>query len=76
MNKARREDIDRAVALIEEAKEILEAAAADEREYYDNMPEGLQSGEKGMAAEEAADALDEAGDQLDGAIASCATAQE
>jgi methyl-accepting chemotaxis protein len=37
----------------------------DEQEYFDNMPEGLQGGDKGSAAESAIEALQEAMDKLD-----------
>ena len=36
----------------------------EEQEYYDNMPEGLQGGDKGTAAEEAVSNLQEAEDKL------------
>lgn len=39
----------------------------DEREYFDNMPESLQGGEKGQAAEQAADALSNAKDIIEDA---------
>lgn len=70
MNAARRKEIAKAGALIDEAKQILEQAQTDEQEYYDNMPESLQGGEKGNAAEAAADALQEAVDACD-EVVSC-----
>jgi exonuclease VII small subunit len=36
-----------------------------EQEYFDNMPESLQGGDKGSAAEAAVDALDSAVSNLD-----------
>lgn len=68
MNKARRKEIDKAVALIQEAKDILESTAEEEQEYYDNMPENMQSGEKGERAQSAAESLQEAVGNLDEAI--------
>lgn len=65
MNKARRKEIEKAVALLEEAKALLEPAAEGEREFYDNMPEGLQAGDKGSTADEAAGHLEEAVSSLD-----------
>ena len=59
MNKQRRKDIERAIALLDEAKDIIETAAGEERDYYDAMPENMQGGEKGERAEQAADSLDE-----------------
>lgn len=38
----------------------LETLRDEEQEYYDNMPEGLQAGEKGDKAQEAVDNLDSA----------------
>lgn len=51
MNKARRKEIARAIALIEEAAGILETVKDEEQESFDNMPEGLQCSERGEAME-------------------------
>jgi hypothetical protein len=51
MNKERRFQIAKAVALIREAESVLETCRDDEQEYFDNMPEGFQKGKKGEAAE-------------------------
>lgn len=40
----------------------------EEQEYLDNMPEGLQNGDKGDAAQSAIDELDNADSYLDRAI--------
>lgn len=73
MNKERRKEIQNAADLIrkaqetiEEAKEVLETVKADEEEYYDNMPESIQNGEKGSQAQTAIDALDNAISDLEG----------
>lgn len=68
MNAARRKEIEKASGLLAEAKSILEQAAAEEREYYDNMPEAIQAGEKGDAADNAATALESAVDSVDEAV--------
>ena len=47
-------------AVATELKEQVESIRDEEQEYYDNMPESLQSGEKGCSAESAVFALDEA----------------
>ncbi len=65
MNNDRRAAIRRAMRLLDEAKDILETCASDERDYFDNMPESLQDGERGQAASDAADALDEAVEAID-----------
>lgn len=71
MNNDRRKAIQEAITAIEKARDILndatmvvEQAADDEREYYDNMPESLQGGDKGTTADEAATALEDARDEL------------
>lgn len=68
MNKDRRAEIAKAVALMEEAQGILETCKDEEQEYYDNMPESFQNGEKGSAAQEATSALECACDSLTEAI--------
>lgn len=67
MNKDQRKRLDEALKLLDEANEligqaqgIVEEVAGDERDKFDNMPEGLQASERGQAIEAAADALDEA----------------
>jgi hypothetical protein len=57
MNEARRTEIQRALALIEQAKGILEAALAQEQEDFENMPEDLRNDETGQRAEDAIDAI-------------------
>jgi len=85
MNKKRRAEIAKAVGFMEEAKnlvaqaaEILTAVSDEEREYHNNMPEGLQASEKGEIADAAANALEEAastvetmGDDIDKVLAHC-----
>jgi len=39
---------------------MIEGIADDERESYDNMPEGLQQSDRGTASEEAAEELSDA----------------
>lgn len=68
MNNARRKEIVKAESLLSEALAILETCADDEREAFDNMPEGLQASERGQAAESAADALERARDSTQEAI--------
>jgi len=65
MNKQRRKEVARAVAMIEEAKSILETCRDEEQDYFDNMPESFQDGQKGEDAQTAIDALDEAVSQMD-----------
>ena len=75
MKTKRRKDIDQAIALLEAAKSIIETTGREERDYFDAMPEGLQVGEKGEAADEAATALEEAADAIDEIIGNLETAK-
>lgn len=65
MNKDRRKQIDAIFSALEDLKSQIETIASEERDAFDNMPEGLQQGDKGQAAEAAADALDEAANGID-----------
>lgn len=65
MNKARRKEIARAIELMEMAREILEEVMNEEQEAFDNMPESLQSSERGEAMEEYIYTLEEMVDNLD-----------
>lgn len=67
MNAARREQLKRAMTLVGEAWGILEAVADEEREAFENLPEGLQQADRGQAMEEIADKLDEIRDTLQSA---------
>jgi hypothetical protein len=75
MNKTRQKQIDKAIAFLEEAKALLDTAQSEEQEFYDNMSEKAQEGEKGEKASEAANALQEAADYCEHAIDSCNTAK-
>lgn len=60
MNKARRQQLSKWLADIEEIKSELETICSDEEDYFDNMPENLQGSQRGMDAEEAIDQMNEA----------------
>lgn len=67
MNQAQRkviaEKLNQLINLKEQIEQIgseLRTIAEEEQEKYDNMPEGLQGGDKGQAIETAAQTLDEA----------------
>lgn len=64
MNEQRRKEIAKAIALIEDAIAILDCAAEEEREAYDNLPESLQSSERGERMEECADAIENVSSEL------------
>ena len=53
--------VGRAVGIAEELRDV----AAEEQEYYDNMPEGIQNGDKGQAATDEVDAIEAAAEALE-----------
>lgn len=65
MNNDRRKELERARVLIAEARDIIDAAATEERDYFDNMPESIQAGERGTKADESADELLEISSEID-----------
>lgn len=65
MNKVRRNIIARANNLINDARAMLEECRDEEQEYYDNMPESFQNGDKGTSTQEAIDALTTVVDSLE-----------
>jgi hypothetical protein len=65
MNKDRRKaladvagQIEDMLANVSAIREMLEAARDEEQEFYDNMPESIQGGEKGENAQAAIDAME------------------
>jgi len=75
MNKERRKTLDKAIALLEEAKSLLEEVASEEQDAFDNMLEGLQQSDKGQAMEEAISELESAFEGVIDAIASAENAR-
>ena len=68
MNKERRKKVTDAIAAIGKIEELIQNILDDEQEAFDNMPEGLQASDNGMASEEAQENLDAAIDALEEAI--------
>lgn len=50
---------------IQEIRDELEAVRDEEQEAFDNMPEGLQQGERGQASEAAIEAIESALSELE-----------
>jgi hypothetical protein len=71
MNDARRKEIQRALTLIEQAKDILRETLLQEQDDFDSMPEDLQNNETGQRAEDAIDALERAATCCDDAMSAC-----
>ena len=68
MNKQRRQTISKIIELLDDVKNKLEDVLNDEENYFDNMPENLQGGMRGMDSEEAIDTMNEAVECIDNAI--------
>lgn len=65
MNKARRSKIEGIAEKLESLQGELYQLVSEEQEYYDNMPESIQDGVKGEAAQAVIDLLEEAGCSFD-----------
>ena len=68
MNNQRRKQISEALlkfqaldlqGKLEDIKSLFQSSLDDEQDYHDNMPEGLQNGDKGQKAEASISALEE-----------------
>jgi len=75
MNKQQREDLakihkrlDDVKTELDQLKGLIETEQEAEQEKFDNIPEGLQQGEKGQKIEEGASELQTAVDGLDNII--------
>lgn len=60
MNKSRRAQLSKIADQLSELNDAIEVIREEEQEYYDNMPESFQGGEKGDAAQEAIGELENA----------------
>ena len=65
MNKDRRARIQALIDKLYDIQSDIDFIKEEEQEYYDNMPEIIQYGEKGDKAQEAIDNLDYAYSQID-----------
>lgn len=59
MNKTRRKQIEGVISRLEELQEQVSILAEEERDAFDNLPEGLQESERGEQMSENADNLEE-----------------
>ena len=64
MNNNRRARIQALIDKLEGIKEDIDFIKDEEQEYYDNMPESIQAGERGDKAQEAIDNLESTLDYL------------
>ena len=75
MNKARRAVISSIRDQLDDLKSQVEEIQGEEQDYFDNMPENMQDGERGDAASEAARELENAVSALDEAIGNLENAE-
>ena len=64
MNKQRRRAILTVIDQLENIERVVNDIQCEEQEYYDNMPESLQSSEAGEQAEEVSGILEEITDSI------------
>lgn len=76
MNAKRRKQLEKVIALIDDAKSQLDALKDEEQEAFDNMPESLQYSEKGERMEEIISYLDDSFSELESAIENITSAIE
>lgn len=76
MNKQRRKALEDTKQKIEDVLEELKILQQEEQDYYDNMPEGIQAGEKGDISQTAIDEMESAISSLEDAISNIETAVE
>lgn len=74
MNNARRQTLNKIIGALTEQAELLSAAAEEEEDYMDNMPENLQESQRYEDAEENVADLESASDYLNDAIESIQSA--
>lgn len=68
MNAERRKRLTDAIAYINKAVQIIEDVRDDEQDSFDNLPESIQSGDRGMLMEECIQGMDEVLEGLDSCI--------
>ena len=64
MNKARRQQLSKAVEMMDEVISLIEQIKNDEQEAFDNLPEGIQMSERGEEMERYIDTLAEISESI------------
>lgn len=64
MNDKRRSLIRQAKSFLEKAALLVERAADEEQDSFDNLPENIQDGERGEKMEAAIELMEDASDQI------------
>lgn len=65
--EARKAEVEKLKEVLDGIKEDIDGIVEEEQEYFDNMPESLQGGEKGEMAEAAIRALTDAAEKIEAA---------
>ena len=68
MNKQRRKELGKAVAILNDALGILEDICAEEQDAYDNLPDGIRDGERGEEMSGYIDSMEEQKSAIEDAI--------
>ena len=68
MNKARRKAIEKIIGKLEELKDQLKTLSTEELKAYDNLPESIQSSERGERMSEGVYDIDNATGSIEDAI--------
>lgn len=76
MNEERRKNLEKAITLVNDAREIVDEMKGSEEEALESLPEGLKSGDRGERMQVSIDALSEAQDNLENAIDQINSAKE
>lgn len=76
MNKQNRNKLSALQQRLEEIYSELETLRDEEQEKYDNMPDGLRDGDKGMALSQAIENIDQAMTECEAAKDSIEAAKE
>lgn len=76
MNNSDRKQLEKALALIGEAQEIIDIIKDGEQEKFDNLSIGLQQTEKGQKFEETVAALEDAFNSIDEIVESVTEAMQ
>ena len=83
MNRIRRKDMSKALELLDQAKvlellgqakDIIEACRDEEQEAYDNLPEGIQSSDRGELMDGYIYEMEDAMESIESAMESIASA--
>ena len=68
MNKARRKELEKISSGLTDLQERLQEVLSEEEDAYDNLPEGIQDGERGDEMQEYISKMEEADYSLTEAI--------